>query len=538
MIIQCDKCDAKFNLADDKVSDKGVKVRCSKCKHVFIANKPEDSEADSLSSDVDSLSDTDAAASSAAPESPPSEPATNDDPFTNFSFSDESDFESPDQPSEPEPDFSSEREPSVPPQQDTEPNADEDFSFDDEDFSDSTSEPPAPESVDESVDEEKSGDFDFTDDDFSSDAAEPKESKEVAAPAPPDSDNVQFGDFDFDDEEEDEDTPAVSDAGSPEEKEDWGNVSLSDDMPDMSGEQKPADDSFSFGEDEAGGSGDGDSFGDFQFDAGEGDEQDSPVSDEFDMGDDLGFVRSETSAAPVQDDLEASLGDSDSDIDVPSRGGDSDTPEIPDKPLIKHSAESQSSFSWTPIIVLLVFLGAIVGFVAWTVSTGEMTVDDYTHLRLSKLGDVGPIKSLLIKQGWKEEPDEGVVEVIKNSVETRKVVRADGEIWVITGDIRVTFRKSKSFVKVESRLLDSDNQTLARQHSYCDVYFTEEELVSLDRDEIKLIMEGSSGRYLKCRELSGGVVLPFTIVFLEMPAGVKKFTPPKVVDYIDADAAD
>lgn len=45
MIIKCDQCDTKFKLDDAKVSEKGTKVRCSKCKHIFIVQKettPED----------------------------------------------------------------------------------------------------------------------------------------------------------------------------------------------------------------------------------------------------------------------------------------------------------------------------------------------------------------------------------------------------------------------------------------------------------------------------------------------------------------
>lgn len=35
MIIQCEKCRTKFRLDDSRVTDKGVKVRCTKCKNVF-----------------------------------------------------------------------------------------------------------------------------------------------------------------------------------------------------------------------------------------------------------------------------------------------------------------------------------------------------------------------------------------------------------------------------------------------------------------------------------------------------------------------
>ena len=39
MIIQCAKCQTKFRLDDSRVTEKGVKVRCTKCKHVFSVKK-------------------------------------------------------------------------------------------------------------------------------------------------------------------------------------------------------------------------------------------------------------------------------------------------------------------------------------------------------------------------------------------------------------------------------------------------------------------------------------------------------------------
>ncbi|MDD2366420.1 MAG: DUF3426 domain-containing protein [Desulfuromonadaceae bacterium] len=43
MIIKCEKCQTKFRLDDSKVTDRGVKVRCTKCKEVFTVHK-EDQE--------------------------------------------------------------------------------------------------------------------------------------------------------------------------------------------------------------------------------------------------------------------------------------------------------------------------------------------------------------------------------------------------------------------------------------------------------------------------------------------------------------
>jgi predicted Zn finger-like uncharacterized protein len=39
MIVQCDKCKTKFRIADEKVSEAGVKVRCSRCAHVFMVKR-------------------------------------------------------------------------------------------------------------------------------------------------------------------------------------------------------------------------------------------------------------------------------------------------------------------------------------------------------------------------------------------------------------------------------------------------------------------------------------------------------------------
>lgn len=46
MIIKCDNCSTKFRLDDSKITEAGVRVRCSRCSHTFIVRKesPEDDE--------------------------------------------------------------------------------------------------------------------------------------------------------------------------------------------------------------------------------------------------------------------------------------------------------------------------------------------------------------------------------------------------------------------------------------------------------------------------------------------------------------
>ena len=45
MVIQCEKCDTRFRLPDDRLKSEGVKVRCSHCKEVFTVYPPSDEPA-------------------------------------------------------------------------------------------------------------------------------------------------------------------------------------------------------------------------------------------------------------------------------------------------------------------------------------------------------------------------------------------------------------------------------------------------------------------------------------------------------------
>jgi len=51
MIIQCEKCKTRFRLDDSRISDAGVRVRCSRCSHTFIVKRDtpeEDSDFESI----------------------------------------------------------------------------------------------------------------------------------------------------------------------------------------------------------------------------------------------------------------------------------------------------------------------------------------------------------------------------------------------------------------------------------------------------------------------------------------------------------
>lgn len=42
MIVKCDKCQTRFKIPDEKVSERGVKVRCTRCQHTFRVTRGDD----------------------------------------------------------------------------------------------------------------------------------------------------------------------------------------------------------------------------------------------------------------------------------------------------------------------------------------------------------------------------------------------------------------------------------------------------------------------------------------------------------------
>jgi len=95
MIVQCDKCGAKFSLADDKITEKGAKVRCSKCKAVFTVKKSADAARPPEEAGKAPAKETPAASSPPPPPPPKASGIAADkepDPFSDFNFSDDLDF--------------------------------------------------------------------------------------------------------------------------------------------------------------------------------------------------------------------------------------------------------------------------------------------------------------------------------------------------------------------------------------------------------------------------------------------------------------
>jgi predicted Zn finger-like uncharacterized protein len=95
MIVKCDQCQTRFKIPDDKVTEKGVKVRCTKCSHTFRVKKGADGSAIIVGASAPAPAPAPApvpegTVTRVAPAAPPPSPAASsaatvtDNPFAQF----------------------------------------------------------------------------------------------------------------------------------------------------------------------------------------------------------------------------------------------------------------------------------------------------------------------------------------------------------------------------------------------------------------------------------------------------------------------
>lgn len=522
MIVRCDKCGAKFQLADEKITDKGAKVRCSKCKNIFTVKKGQAEEAPSGAADKPGTGAPSSAVASPPPPppSPPPSPlatgqteaARDNDPFADFSFSEDLDFSDRD---EKEIQVSAPAKPSPPPQVKVGPS----FLNDGPVVSGGGGgEKPMIKDDAPPVDEG----FDFSDEEFSlSD-----EEKAASSPSPPAADKGgDFGDFQFDEESFDKPEPAKpavkaapSSAKVTAGDEEWGNVSFSDETPEIPRPTAPG----KRGTDEI----DDLSFGDFKFDSDDHLPPSSSPEESIMTAEDVGdFVRSAGSRAPARDDLEAHLGETETEErPEPRKVERREEPPSPPKSAVRPAARPSGGKLKYVIIISAVMLAIPLGLVAFTHSRGWFTFSDLLA------GDFGKLAELPDKFFGKPPEEENTKE-IKGQIEIDKepenlkryfVERKNGEkILVVEGNVINKTNVPQSEIKVEVQLLSkATGQLVLSGFSYCDVSFTKEELggdKELSREQIENYMKDPVGKNMGCSAVPPDEFRKFTVVFFEVP---------------------
>ncbi|HEX9079597.1 MAG TPA: DUF3426 domain-containing protein [Desulfuromonadaceae bacterium] len=495
MIIQCEQCNTKFRLDDSKVTDKGVKVRCAKCRNVFTVRKesvePEaqpdlDAMFTQPPSDFGALLDRSATFDAGEPPATPAPQApaaATAAPEPGFDYSD---FVSSD--------FDQEAGGGTP---GFEPPGDEaapvsapggaDFGFPlpegEQGFEPEHGETRAP-----------GGEVDFGGFDFGGGTADAGTAV-GAAPA----------EFDFRDLRMDQpsaETPAggAADAGPF----DFGDLALEPSQEPVSapgtGEAAPFGfgGGAAFGEvppappvEEAAEPGAGESLdlGEVGFGAGQAAR---PAAQEAPPEPESLQTPARQPAEPREEQPEAEAGEEPgegSTMEVPQAGME----ELP--PLSITSRRRQSPLFGVLIAVVAVVAVAVLGFFGYTMF----------------LEDKGKVVT---------EAGRITVRGVNASFVKNPVV---GELLVITGEAVNTFAKPRAAIQIRGMVYGAGGQILASKNAYCGNPLTKEQLSTLPLDKIEAAMANQFGDSLANMEVAPGKAIPFVIVIPKPPAEGKDY---------------
>jgi len=526
MIIQCEQCNTKFRLDDSKVTDKGVKVRCAKCKHVFTVRSerpPVEEQADFGAMLEQS---TAAAASVPPPSASPPEPEPSFD-MPDFGQSADADKtvmfgaagDAP--PSEQSPSFSLDMP-------EPEPSASFDASmFEPEAEADKTVMFTAGASAVPATDS-----FAMPDDQFNmSDLEGDNAFATAGAPPAASSDEMDFGSFDFGADAQEADRtviappqavsvekaqpaqPPAASAAVPEESFDFGDNLFGEAVAPAPVEE-PADAiKFDFQMDDF-----ADSMGvesatsspsaTGAFAAAAADE---PFSlGEIDFGDELTSVAVQQvnpdELKPAQDLFFAPIGD------VPAKEAENHgegtlkpssaalpTTAAPDEelpPLSITSRRKQSPLLTGLAATLGVVVVAVLGYFGYGMLAGDK--DRAPQAVAGKISIRGVAAAF-----------------VKN--------KAVGELLVISGEAVNEFKEPRASIQVKGVVFGANGQTLANKTAYCGNPLTKEQLAALPLDKIEAAMANQFGDSLANLEVAPAKAIPFVVVIANPPAAAKDF---------------
>jgi predicted Zn finger-like uncharacterized protein len=470
MIIQCEQCQTKFKLDDSKVPEKGVKVRCVKCRHVFSVAKeqPETEFQSDFASMLESSASSGVDASAVQEE-----------------------YAAPDETSELEFEDSATSQDSV-------------LEQDSDDFD---SAPFGMEDEQETIFLEGADD---TDQNLPSPAQLP-----VEIEAEDTAGDIDFGAFTFGDDNDDDtsasvsqnldfsDAPKVQPPPVASKNEEFGGLDFSGD--DMFGEVVPptpeeSDDaiSFDFGMD------------DFASSMGVEDSvtgpknaftiaeasSDSPFSlDEIDFGDEFTSVGvqhvSPEELKPSQELLFAPLAEAQakpaSGISFESAATQEELP-----PLSIASRRKQSPVFSALIAVIGVFIAGFVAYFGYSMFTEDKT-------NLTELGHVS----------------------IRNVDATFVKNKLTGDLLVISGEAVNNFGKPRAAIQVKGMVFGADGEVISSKNAFCGNPLTEEQLETMTMEKIEAAMANQFGDSLANMEIAPGKAIPFVVVIAK-PRGAAK----------------
>lgn len=478
MVIQCEQCRTKFRLDDEKVSERGVKVRCAKCRHVFTVRKEQEPATMSAEPAVAVASAAAFAESVAAPPADSFDMGQTDAAAAGeFDFGDVS-FSTEAKAATVQDVAFSDKTVVMPPRAAAEPTVDLGFDFG-EARSSST---PAAEPVVE---------FDF---------GEPPKGPTVV-------DDPGLADFDFGD-------VAPSAAASQTAAFDLGDLgSLADAAPAAA----TRSDSQGFSFDDAVPQ-TADPAASFDLSGVDFTRSEQPASattptvaafslEDLDLSADATQIAMDSTATassgtlfePVDDVVASRQVAAASDITFDLPTGQEEAP----PPLSISSRKRQGSTISILVAVITVVVVAVLGFVAYTF------ISD------------GP-KALSLLGGAPATAEDGKI-TVQNVKAYFVSTSASGELLVITGEALNTYKKPRAALQVKGVVFGATNQPVATRTVYAGNMLTREQLMEMPSDKIEAAMNNQFGDSLVNMEVQPGKTIPFTIVIINPPTEGKEF---------------
>jgi len=541
MIIQCQACQTRFRLADEKIKPGGTKVRCSKCKEIFTVTpaepEPVEETVDFGSFNMQAVSE----------ETPDETAVPGDIPEQGDSAPEEEAFEQEEEPaptaeaeniSEPadqaqgdEIDFSRLEEEMS--ESDAGDELAEEFSFadtsqpaeDDLTSAEETPEEPPedqasdfPEASEETMEPGGPVEFDFGDDSgLTGEEESPAQTSEVAT-------STGVAEFSFEStDDETEDTSGLTFEGD-------------DDSAQESTEQKPADfalddqdddNAFSFDDGVQRGS---DSASEWDDDAPAGDsfDFDEPQFDNDTAGPES--ASKDSSEADLQfGEIDFSSDDDDSvaptlQTDDPLAGAIMGTQDEPESfirreqtPPLSRDDENEEPLPVPPppkksslsrivllLVLLLVVLGGAAGFLFMQQGS----------LNLNAVAEYLPFLKDYIGETQEFAPGDRIAINISGS---SYVNGQAGQMLVIQGSAVNNHTSSRSSITIKGTLVDAKGKTLLQQTVFCGNALNNAELANMSFSAIEEAMNNEFGDSLSNMNIASGGSIPFTIVFRNLP---------------------
>ena len=481
MIVQCDQCNAKFRLDDSKVKEGGAKVRCSKCKHIFVVRKETPAE----EADFDSL------LSGLA--SPPVEPAGKESTA-----------------GEPAPvsGAPSGGDISIAVEQRAEDRSSEGDSFDFDEFAfgaEPVSAPPAAPAGSEEKDEFAFGERDIAGD----------ESAGTDAPLPGgDERGIDDTAFTFDEEPAAVPAPEfdvdIEGLGGPAagEPSDFGTVSPPEHEKAFS---SPPAMEFSFEEEEtppqavappspepAKEAGHPTSFDFDEFKFGEAESSEQPAQEEAKPGEPATWEWDGEEPKPQSLEHEAAPP-----FEVPVAAD-----ELP--PLsISSRRKGSSAVPIVAIGVAVLLVLALAGGGVYVFKQGPAAFD--------KVG-----LGFMAKWFGLETREEGGI-AISNAAAAFQVNTQAGEIFVVTGEAVNNFGRPRASIQVRATLYGPKGEAFLQKTAYCGNSLSKDQLTTLPMAKLDSAMGNQFGDSLSNLAVQPGKGIPFTVVFANVPQGATDF---------------